>query len=68
MEARKRMLRANSSFGVAATGDDMYIRVDKISGEVPADVFDFPQGCAVYAADTGEISDLLGEPKLVEQH
>lgn len=67
-EARRQMYRASSPLGATAISNDMYIRIDKISGEVPGDMFEIPKGCAVYAADTGTIDDLLGNPTLVEQH
>ncbi len=46
-----------------------YYSVDKITGELPIGIIDFPAGCKVYSMDTGSLDDLVGsEPVLVEQY
>ncbi len=42
--------------------------VKKITNEVPAEMFNIPQGCKVYAVGVGDMNDLIEQPILVEEY
>lgn len=44
------------------------VKIKEISNVVPADVFNIPQGCKVYAVGIGDMNDLINKPVLVEEY
>lgn len=57
--------KANDS---TPTRPEVLIRIDNISNDVQPNLFDFPVGLTVYAADSGSLEDLIGEPVVVEKY
>ena len=48
--------------------DIQRIKINKFTGELPADVMNFPSGSKVYGADLGNMDELLDMPPLLEEH
>lgn len=48
--------------------DIQEIKINKFTGELPADVMKFPTGSQVYAPGLGNMDELLEAPPLLEQH
>lgn len=44
------------------------VKIKEISNVAPAEVFNIPQGCKVYAVGTGDMNDLINKPVLVEEY
>lgn len=42
--------------------------VKKITNEIPAETFNIPKGCKVYAVGIGDMNDLIEQPVLVEEY
>lgn len=44
------------------------IKVNKFTGELPADIMKFPEGAKVYGPGTGDMNEVLEQPPLLEEH
>ena len=44
------------------------IKINKFTGELPADVMKFPEESKVYGSGTGDMNEVLDQPPLLEQH
>lgn len=49
-------------------GVEIYISIDKFTGNIPTGFFNFPKGCKVYRDNAGTLDDLLENEELVEQY
>lgn len=47
---------------------EIYMSIDKFTGEIPTGFFNFPKGCKVYQDNTGTLDELLGNEVLIEQY
>lgn len=44
------------------------VKIKNITNVPPAEVFNIPKGCKVYAVGTGDMNDLINKPVLVEEY
>lgn len=55
------------SDGLEPVESNKYI-IYKISGELPENIMQLPEGCQVFSAGMGDMNDLIGMPVLIEKY
>ena len=60
--------RVNAQKNSGMFTGEIYISIEKFTGDIPTGFFSFPKGCKVYQMDMGTLADLLDAKEIVEQY